>query len=85
MISSRAAWSSAFCSAVSVFDPLATCRRRWPTGGFLVSLLGVRMTQAVHATQTGTQGLSFIQPQLLDVIAVRGDERAHACQLPGRG
>src|SRR5690606_30633903 len=57
--------------------------RRLPTGQFLVTALGIGMPQSVHPGQTGADGLALIDPKLLPVIAVAGNQRTLARQLMG--
>src|SRR5690606_21841462 len=55
----------------------ACCRRR-PSRQFFVSALCVGMPQPVHPGHTGTNGLALVDPELLPVISIAGNQRALA-------
>ena len=62
------------------FSGRATRRRRYPTGQFLIALLGIGMPQSMHFGQAGTNGMTLVDSKLLDIVAVAGNQRAFTSQ-----
>jgi len=56
--------------------------RRLPAGQFLVAVLGIGMTKAVHVGEPGAQGITLVDAELLHIVAVARDQGAKAGQPP---